>query len=149
MDLPKLTIYDFENINTFKQLQRKFLLEDFYYDLQELYLKKIDYKEDFYIGVAEPYSIKVGKNYVDNYNIEKFYFYKDYLKPALKSLATNYVSDFYLELREDYIDNTKERKKFILLERKNVGNIFDNLKQFICISTVRQVFLQLFERGIK
>jgi len=129
MNLPELTIYDFENIDTFKQLQRKFLSEDFHQQ-QDIPYPQINYKEDFYIGVAEPYEVKAGKGYIDNYTIEKYYFQKDYLKSAIKSLATEYVSDFYYELRENYLDNTKERKKYILLERKNVASISDNLNQF-------------------
>lgn len=130
MNLPQLTICDFENIDAFKQLQRKFLLEDFHYDPQEPYLKEIDYKGDFYIGIAEPYSVKVGKNYVDNYTIEKYYFQKNYLKSVIKSLATEYVEDFYYELREDYMDDVKQRKNHILKKHTEVRNISDNLNQF-------------------
>jgi|SRR5690606_2517002 len=147
MILPQLTIYDFENIDTFKQLQRKFLLEDFHYDPQEPYLKEIDYKGDFYIGIAEPYSVKVGKNYVDNYTIEKYYFQKDYLKSAIKSLATEYVSDFYYELRENYMDDVKQRKNHILKKHTEVRNISDNLKQFNFLDNeiCNELHVQLFE----
>ena len=146
MDLPILTIYDFRDIESFQKLQRDFLEQDYNY-LQDFPYPKINYKEDFYIEYPEPYTIQSGRNYIDSYTTERYYFYKNYLKPALKSLSSDYIVEFYSELREDYIDDAKQRKNHILKQRTEVRNIFDNLNQFDFLEKeiYNELYAQLFE----
>jgi len=146
MDLPKLTIYDFRNIESFQKLQRNFLEQDFHYQ-QDVPYPKINYKEDFYIVYPEYYCVQSGRDYIDEYTTEKYYFYKNYLKQALKSLSSDYIVEFYSELREDYMDNVKQRKNHILKKRTEVRNIFDNLNQFDFLEKeiYNELHAQLFE----
>lgn len=129
--MEKAIIEYFKNHDEFIKLQLHFLKQDYVYQSGPEYftIEKVLNKEDFFIEkefiVPDP---KDQYSYLTEYIKE--YFYKDYLPNIISKLSEDYLEGFYDYIREDYIDNQKERRKFLIEQRKYVESYYENLNQF-------------------
>lgn len=118
----------FKSIDSFVDLQIQFLEQNLAYDEYNS-IKRFLQKEDFYI-LEEATEPVVNDKFSFNSTIQPFYFYKDFLPKIISDLSKEFLSDFYKELREDYLESQKDRRKFLNDKKKLVASIIDNLNQF-------------------
>ncbi|MBA5791533.1 hypothetical protein H1R17_12785 [Flavobacterium sp. xlx-214] len=122
----------FTNEQSFIELQIDFLKEDFRYQMNPEYFPKFEkilIKEEFSIEDQVPLPHKEDPNGF-SYDLQKRFFYKDFLPSIIKKLSSNFLEDFYNYIREDLLESQKERHKFLNEQKKFIANIFDNINQF-------------------
>lgn len=130
--MKSLYIDYFINEQSFIDLQIDFLKKDHYYKMDPEVLGNFQRefrKEDFYIQEQVPSSNgKEPHGY--SYEFNKVYFYKNYLGYIINQLTQNYLNYFYDYIREDLLENQKDRRKFLNEEKKRIASILDNINQF-------------------
>src|SRR5690606_27612568 len=86
-------------------------------------------KEDFYINEQKPLPHSQDPNGT-SYTTTKKYFFEEHLIDVISNLSTNYLDDFYHYIREDLLEDQKQRRKFLNDEKKRISLIYDNIEQF-------------------
>ncbi len=103
-------------------------------------------KDDFFITVQVP--SQSSSNAKDlTIEFSKRYFYESHLPLVVKRLVTDYLEDFYNYIREDLLENQKERRKFLTDQKKYISSIFENINQFefIGLSLLNELKAQIIE----
>lgn len=139
----------FKDIDSFIDLQHDFQKQDYHYDMNPEFnpgFEKGLIKEEFSINnrVYAPYE---EDPYNTSFTIEKFYFYKDFLPRTISQISSNFLQDFYSYIREDLLEDQKERRKFLNEQKKSVSKIFENINQFdfIGFSLFNELQAQIIE----
>src|SRR5690606_34172597 len=108
-----------------------FLKQDFFYqmDPEPIPFERSLRKEDFYINEQKPLPHSQDPNGT-SYTTTKKYFFEEHLIDVISNLSTNYLDDFYHYIREDLLEDQKQRRKFLNDEKKRISLIYDNIEQF-------------------
>lgn len=138
----------FVNEQSFIDLQINFLKQDFFYqmDPEPIPFERSLRKEDFYINEQKPLPHSQDPNGT-SYTTKKKYFFEEHLIDVISNLSTNYLEDFYDYIREDLLDDQKQRRKFLNDEKKRIDFIFQNINQFefIGLRKLNELKAQLIE----
>ena len=139
----------FKDIDSFIKLQHDFQKQDYHYDMNPEFkpgFEKGLIKEEFSINnrVYAPYE---EDPYNTSFTIEKYYFYKDFLPRTISKISSNFLNDFYNYIREELLEDQKERRKILNEQKKLVSTIFENINQFdfIEFSLLNELKAQIIE----
>ncbi len=129
--MSKFLIDYFISIDTFIDLQINFLKQDYLYQLtpESFSIERELLKEDFYI--RDEHILPVDNDpYSCTAEYTKRYFYKNYLPRIISSISADYLDVFYDDIREEFLENQKARRKFIKEKRKYISSIYESINQF-------------------
>lgn len=122
----------FVDKESFIDLQIDFLKQDFFYSMNQDDLppyKRILLTEDFSISEQIPLPYSEDPNGI-SYDTHNIFFYKTFLPAKIKRLSDDFLYDFYNYIREELLENQKERRKFLNEQKKRVASVIDNIGQF-------------------
>src|SRR5690606_34477085 len=91
--------------------------------------KRILLTEDFSISEQIPLPYSEDPNGI-SYDIHNIFFYKTFLPAKIKRLSDDFLYDFYNYIREELLENQKERRKFLNEQKIRVASVIDNIDQF-------------------
>lgn len=127
----------FVDTESFIDLQIDFLKQDFLYVMNQddfPPFKRILLTEDFSILEQMPLSYSDDPNGI-SYELEKVFFYRDYLSKRLKYLAQDYIHDFHKYIRRELEEiefavlgkrsESKEEKRKIILIQQRINKTID------------------------
>src|SRR5690606_28254059 len=117
----------FVDKESFIDLQIDFLKQDFFYSMNQDDLppyKRILLTEDFSISEQIPLPYSEDPNGI-SYDIHNIFFYKTFLPAKIKRLSDDFLYDFYNYIREELLENQKERRKFLNEQKIRVASVID------------------------
>ncbi|MEG0984219.1 hypothetical protein [Algoriella sp.] len=117
---------------SFIDLQIDFLKQDFFYSMNQDDLppfKRILLTDDFSISEQIPLPYSEDPNGI-SYDTHNIFFYKTFLPAKIERISHNFLEDFYNYIREELLEDQKERRKFLDKQKKRVASVIDNIDEF-------------------
>src|SRR5690606_25098715 len=127
-----VSMEDFNNYESFRKLQTRFIDKCYSRSYGDTPTLPEDYRNDFRIilqTVRDDFDgnwEEVGLQMVQ----KDFYFIADYLNAEIPKLSERYINQVKDNISKYYLADEKERKNYILLQRHQINNLYENIEDY-------------------